>query len=189
MMMLDLEKIQDALSGQIDAKVYNEKKTKPAAVLIIICQREPHIIMTERPKTMQHHAGEISFPGGIWKKDDADLVATALRETREELGVQIPKEQVIGQLNLVTTLNSGFTIAPFITIRKKTPLMRPNSEIESVLKIPLIPLLKTMADDMNPDHRSIEEMHTFKFENHLIWGASARMLGQIFRVLSTKSLL
>lgn len=188
-MVLDLEKIRDVLSGPIDARVYDEKKTNLAAVLIMICEREPHLIMTERPKTMQHHAGEISFPGGIWKKDDADLMATALRETREELGVQIPTEQVIGQLKSVTTLNSGFTISPFITIQEKTPLLRPNSEIESVLKIPMIQLLNTMADDLDPHHRSIEEMHTFTFENHLIWGASARMLGQIFRVLSAKNLL
>jgi len=184
-----LKNIRDALSGPIDARVYDEKKTRLAAVLIIICDREPHLIMTERPKTMQHHAGEISFPGGIWKKDDADLMVTALRETREELGVKIPKEQVIGQLKSVTTLNSGFTITPFITIQEKTPLMRPNSEIESVLKIPMIQLLKTMDDDRDPHHRSIEEMHTFKFESHLIWGASARMLRQIFRALSAKSLL
>ena len=189
MITMELEKIKNALSGSIDAKVDKDKKTKLAAVLVIIYGPEPSVIMTERPKTMDHHAGEISFPGGRWQDDDVDLLSTALRETGEEMGVDIPRNQVIGQLKHVTTLNSGFTIAPFITIQKETPQMNPNSEIESVLQIPLIPLLKTIQDDKDPAHQSIQEMHTFKFQNYLIWGASARMLHQISTILSSKGLL
>ncbi len=187
-MMLELEKIKNALSSPINAQVNDYKKTKLAAVLIIICDKDPYIIMTERPKTMLHHAGEISFPGGTWEQDDSDLLATALRETREEIGVEVPRNQVIGQLRPVTTLNSGFTISPFITIQEKILLLKPYSEIESVLKIPMISLLKTMDDDKDPAHKSIAEMHTFKFQNHLIWGASARMLKQIVGILSANSL-
>ncbi len=187
-MALELEKIKNALSCAINAHVHDDKKTKLAAVLIILCGKDPYVIMTERPKTMHHHAGEISFPGGMWEKDDADLLATALRETEEEMGVKIPRNQVIGQLRPVTTLNSGFTIYPFITIQEKALLIKPSSEIESILKIPIIPLLKTMGDDNDPTHKSIEEMHTFKFQNYLIWGASARMLRQIVGILSKNSL-
>lgn len=187
-MILELEKIKNALLGTINAQVQDDKKTKLAAVLIIICGKNPDIIMTERPKTMLHHAGEISFPGGMWKKNDSDLLATALRETREEIGVEISRSQVIGQLRPVTTLNSGFTISPFITIQEKALSIKPNSEIESILMIPMIPLLKTMDNDKDPAHKSIMEMHTFKFQNHLIWGASARMLKQIVGMLSANSL-
>ena len=187
---LELEKIKNVLSTTLNAAISDgDKKTKLAAVLVIIYGPEPSVIMTERPKTMDHHAGEISFPGGRWQDDDTDLLSTALRETREEMNVDIPREQVIGQLKPVTTLNSGFMIAPFITIQEKVPLINPNSEIESVLKIPLIPLLKTRDDDKDPEHRSIQEMYTFKFQNHLIWGASARMLHQIYVTLSSNSLL
>ncbi|MDE1763160.1 MAG: CoA pyrophosphatase [Thaumarchaeota archaeon] len=186
---MDLEKIKNALSSTINAKVHDDKKTKLAAVLVIIYGPEPSILMTERSKTMDHHAGEISFPGGRWQYDDADLLSTALRETREEVGVDIQREQIVGQLKPVTTLNSGYTIAPFITIQEKIPLITPNHEIESVLKIPLIPLLKTMDGDKDPAHRSIQEMFIFKFQNYLIWGASARMLNQITVALSSNGLL
>ena len=186
---LDLEKIKNALSSTINAKVHDDKKTKLAAVLVIIYGPEPSILMTERSKTMDHHAGEISFPGGRWQCDDADLLSTALRETSEEMGVDIPREQIVGQLKPVTTLNSGYTIAPFITIQEKIPLITPNHEIESVLKIPLVPLLKTMDGDKDPAHRSIQEMFIFKFQNYLIWGASARMLNQITVALSSNGLL
>lgn len=186
---MELEKIKNALSGPISAQVDRSKKTKLAAVLVIIYGNKPHVIMTERPKTMDHHAGEISFPGGRWQESDQDLLSTAIRETGEEMGVEITRGQVIGQLKPVTTLNSGFTISPFITIQDKIPKMNPNHEIESVLEIPLIPLLKTMEDDNDPAHKSIQEMYTFKFENHLIWGASARMLHQISVLLSSSGLL
>jgi 8-oxo-dGTP pyrophosphatase MutT (NUDIX family) len=187
--MLKLEKIKNTLSGSISSQVPRNPKTKLAAVLIVIYGPEPSVIMTERPKTMDHHAGEISFPGGRWEEDDSDLLATAIRETREEIGVEISNTQVIGQLKPVTTLNSGFTISPFVTIQEKIPLIRTTSEIESILQIPLIPLLKTMDKDEDPAHNSIQEMYTFKFQNHLIWGASARMLNQIANALSANGLL
>lgn len=186
---MELEKIKNALSGSINAQVDKSKRTKLAAVLVIIYGHEPCVIMTERPKTMDHHAGEISFPGGRWQDSDEDLLSTAIRETGEEMGVAITRNQVVGQLKPVTTLNSGFTIAPFITIQDKVPKMNPNSEIESILEIPLIPLLKTMEDDKDPAHKSIQEMYTFKFQNYLIWGASARMLHQISAILSSSGLL
>lgn len=187
--MLNMEKIRNALSGSIDATVHTTEKTKLAAVLVIIYGPEPSVIMTERPKTMNNHAGEISFPGGRWQENDIDLISTALRETDEELGTTIPRIHVIGQLNPVTTLNSGFTIFPFITIQEKIPEINPNDEIESILKIPLVSLLKTMTDDKDPAHQSIREMYAFRFQNHVIWGASARILHQIYVTLSSNGLL
>lgn len=182
--MMDLTKIRIALSSSINPGIQDSLKTKLASVMIIIYGKEPMIIMTKRPKTMNFHAGEISFPGGSRHQEDKDLLDTATRETREEIGIDIIRNQVIGQLKPVTTLNSGFTITPFITILDTDPSVSPNSEIESILKIPLIPLLKTIQDDKDAHHKSIQEMFTFTFENHLIWGASARMLKQILTNLS-----
>ncbi len=187
--MMNLVKVRNALSSSITSEVHDTPKTKLAAVMIIIYETEPTIIMTARPKTMNHHAGEISFPGGRWHQEDRDLLVTAIRETREEIGIDIARDQVIGQLKPVTTLNSGFTIAPFITIWDKIPPLTPNSEIESILRIPLIPLLKTIEDDKDPTHKSIQEMYTFTFQNHLIWGASARMLKQMLAILSAHGIV
>lgn len=184
-----LDEIREALTFQIDPGVRVEGREKLAAVLVIIHGPEPTVIMTERPKTMHYHAGEISFPGGRWQQNDSDMLETALRETGEEIGVAIPRGDVTGQLRTVTTLNSGFAIYPFVVVEEKSPLISPNSEIESVLRIPLIPLLKTLEHDSDPAHQSIMEMYTFKFQEHLIWGASARMLHQIHTILSSSCLL
>ncbi len=178
------KKIKSALSSPIIPGYENNSKNKLAAVLIIFYGKKPTIIMTERPKTMNHHAGEISFPGGTWREDDEDLLDTAIREAKEELGIKISRKKITGQLEPVTTLNSGFTITAFITFLDNIPSLAPNSEIESVLKIPLLELLKTMKYDTDPDHKSIKEMYTFRFQDYLIWGASARMLKQIFTKLS-----
>ena len=176
---MNVEDLKQILSSGISPQPQNDSKNKLAAVMIIIFGREPMILMTERPATMNHHAGEISFPGGTWEKKDGDLLGTAIRETQEELGLEISKTMVIGQLMPVTTLNSGFRIIPFITILDTLPNIVPNSEIASILEIPLFSLLKTIEDDRDPLHKSILEMYTFKFENHLIWGASARILKQM----------
>ena len=178
-----LARINDALSSSLNPTMEGASKTKPAAVMIIIFGNEPLVIMTKRQKTMNHHAGEISFPGGGWNSQDEDFLDTAIRETREEIGIDISRNQVIGQLKPVTTLNSGFTIIPFVTIQDKVQSLSPNSEIESILKIPLIPLLKTLNEDKDPTHKSIQEMYTLTYQNHLIWGASARILKQILAIL------
>ncbi|MDE1863111.1 MAG: CoA pyrophosphatase [Thaumarchaeota archaeon] len=187
--MPELGRLKEILSGPVVDPSRRPEGTKLASVLVIIYGQGPYVIMTERPKTMNNHAGEVSFPGGSWQGRDVDLLSTALRETREELGFAISPSDVIGQLESVTTLNSGFTIFPFIAIVEKIPEMKPNAEIESVLKIPLIPLLHTMGTDQNPAHRSIREMYTFQFQDYLIWGASARIMRQIYVRLSAGKMI
>ena len=184
---LEIEKLKKALGSKILAEAKQNGHTRLAAVLVIIYGSESTIIMTQRPKTMNLHAGEISFPGGTWKQDDdIDLLATALRETREEIDLDISRQQVIGQLGHVTTLNSGFTITPFVTMQSDIPTLKPNSEIEEILRIPLFPLLKTLADDIDPSHKSIQEMYTFRYRDKIIWGASARILKQMTNLLSNE---
>ena len=182
---LDVSNLKRILSSGMDARPQSDSKSKLAAVMIIVFGDEPMVLMTERPKTMNHHAGEISFPGGTWEEKDNDLLETAIRETREELGIDILRSMIVGQLKPVTTLNSGFMITPFIAILDKLPKILTNSEIASVLKIPLLSLLQTIENDKDPLHKSILEMYIFKFESHLIWGASARMLKQIHDKISS----
>lgn len=182
--MLNVENLKQILTSSIITGTLDNSTNRLASVLIIIFGSEPMVLMTERAKTMNHHAGEISFPGGTWEKKDGDLLGTAIRETREELGIEITRSMIIGQLTPVTTLNSGFEITPFITILDELPEIVSNSEIASILRIPLFSLFKTIEDDKDPSHQSIMEMYTFKFENHLIWGASARMLKQILSKIS-----
>jgi len=187
---MNIEKIRSALTSKIQAVSSTELDgNELASVLIIIYGKEPTILMTKKAKTLKVHAGEISFPGGKWCEKDQDLLETAIRETKEELCLEVSKEHVVGQLNSVITLNSKYRITPYLAILDGIPSLKANSEVESILHIPLVSLLRTMMDDNNPEHRSIKEMYAFTFENHHIWGASARMLKQINTLLSKRNLL
>ena len=176
---MNLEQIKNSLKSKIDPILPSNEKTKMSAVLIIIFNESPKILMIKKPITMKRHGGEIAFPGGKISNEDLDLLDTAVRETNEETGISITREQIIGQLKPVTTLNSGFTILPFICILDKINELIPNSEVEEFFEIPFMPLLQTLSNDTDPKHNSIQEMHTFTFESKIIWGASARMLKQI----------
>ena len=182
-----LEKIKTSLTTEINPKINNYGKNKLASVLIIIYDNPPKILMTKKPISMAQHGGEISFPGGKYIEADNDLLETAIRETKEETGLVISKSDVIGQLNQVTTLNSGFTIIPFVCVLDKISNLVKNSEVEIFLQIPLVTLLETLENDIDPNHNSIQEMYIFTFKKNLIWGASARMLKQVKDNLTKES--
>ena len=174
-----LDDLKSRLSNSVNSKIENPGKYRLASILVIIYGNEPIVVMTEKPKHMKFHAGEISFPGGKLDSDDSTLLETALRETREEIGLSISKEQVIGQLEPVVTLNSGFLILPFLAVVDKIPTLSANAEVEKIFHIPLESFLKTQARDPDPSHNLIQEMYTFEYENQIVWGASARILKQI----------
>ena len=174
-----LDNLKSILSNQINPKLNIDGNYRLASVLVVIYGKDPIILMTEKPKHMKFHACEISFPGGKLDVTDLDLLETALRETHEEIGLDITRDQVIGQLDPVVTLNSGFMILPFVSIIDDIPKLVTNLEVKKILHIPLIPFLKTMKNDLNPSHNKIQEMYTFEHDTQIVWGASARILKQI----------
>ena len=134
---MQLDELKSRLSSPLNPEIKLDERYRLASILVVIYGDEPIVVMTEKPKHMKFHAGEISFPGGKLDPDDSNLLETALRETREELGLTITKEQVIGQLEPVVTLNSGFLILPFVSVVKEIPALSANAEVEKILHIPL----------------------------------------------------
>lgn len=186
--MLQLSDLKTVLTSDLHPIPKTNSK-KIASVLITIFGTNPAVVMTKKSSILKMHAGEIAFPGGKYDSDDVDLIETALRESREEINLSITRDHVIGQLSPVTTLNSGYTIYPFISVIRRLPRLKDNVEVESILPIPLEPLLNTLKSDDDPLHQSIQEMYVFTFKNHLIWGASARMLKEIHDILRKKGLV
>ena len=174
-----LDDLNSLLSTPIVPDIQSNIDYRLASVLVVIYGSSPKIIMTEKPESMKLHAGEISFPGGKFDAIDSDLLETALRETSEEIGLHISRDQILGQLDPVKTLNSGFLILPFVCVLKEIPPLVSNSEVEKIFHIPLNPLLDTMMKDSDPDHNLIDEMYTFEYQSQIVWGASARILKQI----------
>ena len=183
-----LDVIRKLLATDISPNI-EDYTTKHSAVMIVLYGPDCRIVMTEKPNTMALHAGEISFPGGKMSPHDSDLLDTAIRETVEEVSLPLTKKDVIGQLRPVTTLNSGFTIMPFVAVLDEIPDLQPNEEVAEILHIPAIPFLKTMSIDTDPNHHSISEMYTFLYQSKLVWGASARILKQMADIFAQNKLI
>ncbi|HEY5631665.1 MAG TPA: CoA pyrophosphatase [Nitrososphaeraceae archaeon] len=160
-----------------------------AAVLVIIHYNytTPHILLTKRSSSLKHHSGEISFPGGSYSKNDKSLYSTAIRETKEEVGLTIKEKDIIGNLNIVKTLTSNYTIVPYLTLQDKIPKPRILvDEVEKIVDVSLLDVLKTMSFDTDHYHLSIKEVYKFTYQREVIWGATARILKQLYDCLCTK---
>jgi 8-oxo-dGTP pyrophosphatase MutT (NUDIX family) len=135
---------------------------------------------------MRRHAGEISFPGGRRDAGDADLAATALRESHEEIGLDPAIVEIGEELPLTGTFVTGYRIHPFVgRIPHPRELdLRPNpAEVETVLTFS-IDLLRESYEIRRLIRRGVP-IHTpsYEVEGHLIWGATARILGDLLERL------
>lgn len=150
-----------------------------AAVLVILFNKnsKAHVLMTKRALHLKIHAGEISFPGGIVELEDEHLMNTALRETMEEIGLEVDPSQVIGCLPKVETL-TGIEITPYVAILPALPkLTVSEDEVHEILEMPLTALLSTQQRDIG--YKPSDEMVVYWYQCHRIWGASAKILRQI----------
>jgi 8-oxo-dGTP pyrophosphatase MutT (NUDIX family) len=164
-------------------KTFDPDGAPLAAVLVPLYthREELHVVFTKRTDLVQHHRGEISFPGGAMDPEDADLVATALREADEEIGIEAGHIQVIGQLDDIVTI-SRFHVSVYVGELDATfspyPWRPQASEVAEVLEVPLPHLLDESNLIEVPRQRDGELviMEGFKFGDHVIWGATGRML-------------
>ena len=155
-----------------------------AAVMVMLYPKpkKTYVLMTRRAMHLKYHAGEVSFPGGVFEEQDDDLLATALRETEEELAIQVQPEDVLGQLPVVNT-RLGFEITPFVSVLPSAPEYEPaENEVGEVLEIPFTSLLLTQQRDVGS--KPSEEGVMYWFHHHRIWGASAKILKQISHLSS-----
>ncbi|MBB3994113.1 8-oxo-dGTP pyrophosphatase MutT (NUDIX family) [Sulfitobacter undariae] len=153
---------------------------RPAGVLAPIVETDQGLglLLTKRSAALKHHPGQISFPGGKQEESDADVIAAALREAHEEIGLPPECVEVLGTLPRHETVTS-FDITPVIGLVIKPFDIRPEpGEVDEVFTVPLDHIL-------NPDNYQIQSRrwrgqmrHYFvvPYGPYYIWGATARML-------------
>jgi 8-oxo-dGTP pyrophosphatase MutT (NUDIX family) len=163
-----------------------EVPLREAAVLVPLFGREgaPHLLFTQRPLTLRHHAGQISFPGGSRDPGDASALHTALRETEEELGLPPSQVEILGELDELPTI-TGFRIRPFVGVVATPFSLRPNPlEIEQVIEAPLTALLDPTKQRVETHEvlGAMREIYFYDYGPHVIWGATARIVRNLFAV-------
>jgi 8-oxo-dGTP pyrophosphatase MutT (NUDIX family) len=138
---------------------------------------EPHAVFTRRRADLRRHAGEISFPGGRRDPEDADLRETALREAEEEIG--LPRRQVrpLGELPTTSTFVTGYEIHPYVgEIPAGLAWRVSEREVDAVLEFSLRALRKSRTRT-RIERRGISfETDAYIVDEHLIWGATARIV-------------
>jgi len=158
------------------------KEPTDAAVLLPLFgwPDEPGLVFTERRSDLRRHAGEISFPGGRKDDSDADFAATALREAEEEIGLDPSAVEIGEELPTTGTFVTGYRIHPFVgRIPHPGELgLKPNpAEVETVLTFSL-DVLRDSYEMRRLIRRGVPiHTPTYEVEGHLIWGATARILG------------
>jgi 8-oxo-dGTP pyrophosphatase MutT (NUDIX family) len=147
-------------------------------------QSEPHLVLTRRRADLRRHAGEIAFPGGRRDDEDASLRETALREAEEEIGLPRDQASVIGELPAISTFATGYLIHPFVaTIPAGTAWQPSPREVDAVLELPLQEVRdgRTMAE---LERRGITfRTDAYVVDEHLIWGATARIIEDLLERL------
>ncbi len=161
----------------------------PAAVLILVYEQngEVQVLFTERTHQVEHHKGQISFPGGACDDEDEDLMATALRETYEEIGVRPEDVEIVGQLDDMVTI-SNFRVTPYVgilTTQSEYPFVLNRNEVARVVQIPLSYLLDERNIELEVrQHQGREVLvPAFSYNGHRVWGATARMLHHLLEIL------
>ncbi len=138
---------------------------------------EPHAVFTKRRADLRRHAGEISFPGGRRDPGDVDLAETALREAEEEIGLSRKEVNLLWELPLTSTFVTNYVIHPFVGLIPAGLAWRLSAnEVEEVLELAL-PALRSGKTRTRLTRRGISfETDAFIVGEHLIWGATARIL-------------
>ena len=157
------------------------RTTAGVLVPLYLHDGELHAVFTRRQNDLRRHAGEISFPGGRYEPTDRDLTETALRESEEEIGLPRESVEVVGALQPTPTIATGYAVYPFVGMIEAGHSWTPSArEVAEVLELSLRGLRAGYGRRRLTRRGLPIRTDTYVVGDHLIWGATARMLGDLF---------
>jgi 8-oxo-dGTP pyrophosphatase MutT (NUDIX family) len=173
--------------GSRTRKSIQDNNLKQAAVLLPLFTMNGayHVLFIKRSRKVEHHKGEISFPGGICEASDGAFERTALRETHEEIGIRPEDVRVLGLLDDMRTQSTQYRVTPVVGIIPYPYPFAPSAhEVEKIITIPLAHLL----DAGNGGEKSVMREgkayrgHVYHYGRYVIWGATARILKDFLKL-------
>jgi len=155
----------------------------PAAVLVPLFEKEGgvHVLLTRRPPGMRRHAGQISFPGGRVEPGEESLAA-ALREAREEIGLEPGSARVLGPLSETIVLLTAFRLTPWVaSVPYPHPFLPAPDEVDGILEVSLEALASPGAHRIERREAwgMTIEVHHFPVGAEVVWGATGRILAEL----------
>ena len=167
-------------------KVPENARQSAVLALLFPLDGELHVLLMKRREDNTAHSGQVSFPGGSYETDDADFMQTALREAREEVGIDTSAVEVLGALTSLYIPVSNFNVFPFVGYTDRQPKYKlSREEVSYVLEVPLRTLFhphrKTVTDVVSPAQPTvIRQVNAYKLEDGtIIWGATAMILSEL----------
>ncbi len=162
----------------------DKDKSKLAAVSVILFQSnidELGLYLIKRTEYPGHHSGQISFPGGKKEHKDDDLLHTSIRETKEEIGLNLSRENLVGQLTPLFIPVSNFLVHPFVFYLNAYKEPSPdNREVEQVINCS-VRMLKACMHEQSVIEIGGKKIHTpyYNIQHHVVWGATAMILSEL----------
>jgi 8-oxo-dGTP pyrophosphatase MutT (NUDIX family) len=144
----------------------------------------PAVLLTRRPGHLRQHAGQISFPGGRIETGETSQAA-ALREAREEIGLEPGRAVLLGRLSEALVLQSAFRLTPWVaSVPYPYPYAPAPGEVEAILHVPLPALLDPAAHrtERRVAYGLSVDVHHYDVEGRTIWGATARILHELLGI-------
>ncbi|MBW8333462.1 MAG: CoA pyrophosphatase [Prolixibacteraceae bacterium] len=161
---------------------------KQSSILLLLFPEGEQIYtcLTRRPATMTFHPGQVSFPGGKVEKEDISAEMTALREAREEIGIDTSGIRILGKLSDLYLEVSGFSIQPFLAWADKKPDFVVNpGEVEELILFPISDFVKdeTTSETVLDTFTGPLQIKYYPFNGEIIWGATAMILSELIEIL------
>ncbi len=160
---------------------------RPAGVLVPFLREDDELklVLTLRTDEVEHHKGQISFPGGVMDAADRSIVETALREAEEEIGLPRDRVRVLGLFDDLAT-PSGFSITPVVGYIERLPALNAHpAEVAEILKVPVSFFLDTTyhSEEIRERMGILQPVHRYLYGHHDIWGATAAIIHGLLRGL------
>ncbi len=176
-----MEEALRSLLSHRERKVITEEHLKPSAVLVPLFVKEGgyHMLFIKRSQKVEHHKGEISFPGGLSEYSDETVENTALREACEEVGINPQEVKVLGILDDMKTLSTHYRVTPVVgSIPYPYLFTIDSNEVDEIVEIPLSHLLDEANSAEEPITREGKTYTgwVYHYKHYIIWGATARIL-------------
>ena len=175
------------LLSEHGAKEIDDPTLAPAGVMILIYPKDGEycVLLNKRSEKVEHHKGEISFPGGGRDPEDDSLEATALRETHEEMGIRPEDVQLLGRIDDMAT-RSRFLMRPYVGTIPYPYDFRPfEAEVAEVLEAPLSTLMdeSNFREEVRIVDGELSISPAYAYDGHVVFGATARVLSQFLDLL------